>query len=362
MLSRSGFAGIQRYAAMWSGDNQAKDEHIRLGVLLNNQMGLAGVPFIGPDLGGYIGDGNKYLYTRWIEVGVFSPYLRNHREQFAAANEPWAYGEQAEALSKTYIKFRYRLLPYLYSAFHEASQTGMPISRCLCIDSPFDAKVYEHEHQYEFLFGDALLVNPLTSKEHSKATYLPAGEWYDLFSDERIVGGHEWKSDYPLYRIPIFVKASSIIPLQSVVYSTKETPSDTLYVHVFNGSDAHRFYYYEDDGNTLDYVGGVYYRREIRFDPAMKQIVFDRPMGTAATHFKKIALVLHGFEKTTRWTYNGTTAEMVNDSERMFDPLADLTALPFGSEQISKMQKAETATPHKLLTFDNDGRIIVSWQ
>src|SRR5262249_9428717 len=109
VLSRAGFAGIQRYAAVWSGGNQSKAEHILLRALLTNQVGLAGLPFTGPDLGGYIGDGNKELYKRWVEAGVFSPYLRNHREQFAAANEPWAYGEEAEAISKTYIEFRYRM-------------------------------------------------------------------------------------------------------------------------------------------------------------------------------------------------------------------------------------------------------------
>ena len=185
VLSRSGFAGIQRYAAVWSGDNQAKDEHILLGALLVNQMGLAGVPFTGPDLGGYIGDGNKELFRRWIEVGVFAPYLRNHREQYAAANEPWAYGEEAEAISKAYIGFRYALMPYLYSIFYEAAESGMPVSRSLAIDYSFDANAYKPDFQYEFLFGPGILVNPMTSKEQAKSTYLPVGKWYDLFTDER---------------------------------------------------------------------------------------------------------------------------------------------------------------------------------
>ena len=173
VLSRSGFAGIQRYAAVWSGDNQAKDEHILLGTLLINQMGLSGVPFTGPDLGGYIGDGNKDLYRRWVEVGVFAPYLRNHRGQYTAANEPWAYGEEAEAISKAYIGFRYQLMPYLYSTFYEAAETGMPVSRSLSIDHSFDANVYNPKFQYEFLFGPGLLVNPMTSKEKAEV-HVPA--------------------------------------------------------------------------------------------------------------------------------------------------------------------------------------------
>jgi alpha-glucosidase len=361
VLSRSGFAGIQRYAAVWSGDNQAKDEHILLGVLLNNQMGLAGVPFTGPDLGGYIGDGSKELYKRWVEVGVFSPYLRNHREQFAAANEPWAYGEEAETISKTYIEFRYRMMPYLYSKFRESSETGMPISRCLCIDDPFDEKVYEQKNQYEFLFGDALLVNPMTSKERSKSTYLPLGEWYDLFSDERVAGGREVTAEYPVYRIPIFVKASSILPLQTKVLSTKDKPSDTLYVHVFYGANAHRFVYYDDDGSSLDYQRGAYYQRTIEFDPAVRKIVFGKPEGNYASQFRKVALVLHGFGTQDRFRENGSPAAIQQVEGRILDPLADLEPLYFDREQYRSLREKETIRPQKTLIVDNAPEIVISW-
>jgi alpha-glucosidase len=362
VLSRSGFAGIQRYAAVWSGDNQAKDEHILLGVLLNTQMGLAGVPFTGPDLGGYIGDGNKELYKRWVEVGVFSPYLRNHREQLAAANEPWAYGEEAETISKTYIEFRYRMMPYLYSKFRESSETGMPISRCLCIDDPFDEKVYEQKNQYEFLFGDALLVNPMTTKERSKSTYLPPGEWYDLFSDERVAGGKEVSAEYPVYRIPIFVKASSILPLQTKVLSTKDKPSDTLYVHVFYGANAQRFVYYEDDGSSLDYQRGTYYRRTIEFDPAGRKIEFGKPEGSYASQFKKVAVVLHGFGTQDLFRENGRPAAVQPVEGRILDPLADLEPLYFDQEQYRSLREKEIALPQKTLIVDNTPEIVISWE
>jgi alpha-glucosidase len=325
-------------------------------------MGLAGVPFTGPDLGGYIGDGNKELYKRWVEVGVFSPYLRNHREQFAAANEPWAYGEEAESISKTYIEFRYRMMPYLYSKFRESSETGMPISRCLCIDNPFDENVYDMKHQYEFLFGDALLLNPMTSKEKTKSTYLPAGEWYDFFSDERVAGGREVSAEYPVYRIPIFVKASSILPLQTKVLSTKDNPSDTLYVHVFYGPDAHRFVYYEDDGSTLDYQRGTYYRRMIEFDPANKKVVFGKPEGNYASQFKKVALVLHGFGAQNGFRENGRLAAVEQMETRILDPLADLEQLSVDTEQYRSLREKETALPQKTLIFDNSPEIVISWE
>lgn len=361
VLSRAGFAGIQRYAAVWSGDNQAKDEHIFVGALLNTQMGLAGIPFTGPDLGGYIGDGNKELYKRWVEMGVFSPYLRNHREQFAAANEPWAYGEEAEAISKTYIGFRYRLIPYLYSTFHDASQTGMPISRCLCIDNPFDEKIYEQKYQHEFLFGDALLINPMTSKETTKQTYLPPGEWYDLFSDERTSGQREVSAAYPDYKIPIFVKASSILPLQTAVLSTKDKPSETLYVHIFYGGDAHRFVYYEDDGSTLDYQRGAYYQRTIDFDPLAKRIIFGKPEGNFVSHFKKIALVLHGFSAVDGFRANGAPVVTQQIVSRILDPLGDLEPLYFDKQQFQSLRDKETMLPQETLIVDNTPEIVVSW-
>jgi alpha-glucosidase len=295
VLTRSAFAGIQRYSAMWSGDNQAKDEYLLGGVLLNTQLGLSGVPFVGPDLGGYIGDGNKELYKRWVEVGVFSPFVRNHREFFANAGEPWAYGEEAEAISRTYIGFRYRLMPYLYSSFYATSQTGIPIARSLCIDDPYDPKVFDPAYQYEFLFGDALLVAPMTSTEKYKKMYLPLGDWYDLYSDSLLPGAQETGMEYPVYRLPLFVKASAILPLQSLVQSTKQKPGDTLSVHVFYGREKNEFIYYEDDGATFDYRQGHFCRRSIEFDPKARQIVIGSPTGDYPSGFGPIEVILHGF-------------------------------------------------------------------
>ncbi|HEX5150544.1 MAG TPA: glycoside hydrolase family 31 protein [Parafilimonas sp.] len=296
VLTRSGFAGVQRYSGMWSGDNMATDEGLLTSVLLNNQFGLSGVPFIGYDIGGYIGDGSKNLYTRWIEVGIFSPYCRNHREFFGAANEPWAYGEEAEAISKTYIGFRYRLMPYLYAAFYEASQTGMPVQRSLCIDYPFDDNVYDKNYQYQFLFGKDILITPLTSSEKSKNVYLPQGDWYNLYSDEKIIGSKEFTEDCPLYKLPFYIKASAIIPTQSLVQSTKEKPNDTLYLHIYNGTVKNTFTYYEDEGNGFGYTKNVYCRRMIEFDPAVKKIIISKQEGSFHSNFKKIQLIFHGFD------------------------------------------------------------------
>jgi alpha-glucosidase len=201
----------------------------------------------------------------------------------------------------------------------------------------------------------------MTSKERSKSTYLPPGEWYDLFSDERVGGGREVSAEYPVYRIPIFVKASSILPLQSKVLSTKDKPSDTLYVHVFYGANAHRFIYYEDDGSSLDYQRGAYYQRTIEFDPAGRKIEFDKPGGNYASQFRKVALVLHGFATQDRFLENGRPAAIQQVEGRILDPLADLEPLYFDKEQYRSLREKEITQPQKTLIVDNTPEIVISW-
>src|SRR6185295_2776815 len=111
-----------------------------------------------------------------------------------------------------------------YSTFHEAAETGTPVSRSRSISYSFDANVYNTQFQYEFLFGPGLLVNPMTSQEQRKSTYLPAGQWYDLFTDERLDGGRTISGEYADHRIPLFAKASAIIPMQGKVQSTRDDP------------------------------------------------------------------------------------------------------------------------------------------
>ncbi len=325
VLTRSGFAGVQRYSAVWSGDNTAKDEGLLSGVLLNNQMGLSGIAFCGYDVGGYIGDASKDLFKRWMELGIFSPYCRNHREFFGAAGEPWAYGEEAEAISKTYIELRYRLMPYLYAAFYEASQTGMPIARSLSINYPHDEKVYDNTYQYQFLFGNNMLVVPVTAQESYKKIYLPAGNWYDLYTDEKLSGSQELLKSVPIFEIPLYAKAGAIIPMQSVVQSTKELPSDTLLIHVFNGNLDNHFTYYEDDGQSLDYQQGMFCKREMVFKGGLRAFQLKAQEGKFHSHYNYIQLVFHGFDSTiTNIRLNNVSIPLKTTNYRIIDGLKEL--------------------------------------
>jgi alpha-glucosidase len=294
-LTRSGFAGVQRYAALWSGDNMADDDGLLRSILLNNQLGLSGVGFCGYDVGGYIGNATTAQYKRWIQCGVFSPFCRNHREFFGAAGEPWAYGEEAEAISKAFIDFRYQLMPYLYSAFYQHTQTGTPIARPLCFDFPFDASTYDRAFQYQFLFGQSLLVLPVTSQEKTKSIYLPKGKWYHLQNDSLLSGDRTITQDVHSYTLPLFVKGGAIIPMHKKVQSTKEAVGDTLTIHVYKGDEVSSFICYEDNGDGLAYQSKKFARRTITFDPAQRKLLLDASEGEFTSVFKILTFVFHGF-------------------------------------------------------------------
>ena len=363
ILTRSGFAGVQRYSAVWSGDNTATDEGMLNSVLLNNQMGLSGLSFCGHDIGGFIGDGNKELYKRWIQVGVFSPFCRNHKGCGGIAGEPWAYGDEAEAISKTFIEFRYRLMPYMYAAFYEATQTGMPIARSLCINYPYDNKVYDNNYQYQFLFGDAMMVVPVTSKENVKKMYLPKGDWYNIYTDEKLNGEREWSEEIPVYQLPVFIKASAIIPMQSIVQSTKEKPSDTLWLHIYNGKEKNSFVYYDDKGNGLEYQKGNYCKRMITFDPLQKQLLLEKQEGTYSSNYKKLQLVFHGFDATIEGMHiNNSEEQPLEDrKEKILDGLEYMADI-YDPDLYKTLRAAEKINGQKIITIDNStNEITVRW-
>lgn len=362
VLTRSGFAGVQRYAAKWSGDNTASDEGLLSSVLLNNQLGLSGLVFCGHDIGGFIGDGSKALYQRWIQVGVFSPFCRNHKGCGASAGEPWAYGAEAEAISKAFIGLRYRLMPYLYSAFYEASQTGMPIARSLSIHYPFDEKVYDIKYQYQFLFGKNILVAPVTSVEKDKKCYLPQGEWYNLYTDEKLKGAHEIIEELPAHRLPLYVKGSAIIPMQSLVQSTKEQPGDTLFLHVYNGTTPNSFVYYEDAGDGFAYQNEAYCKRIIQFQPNEKKLIIGKQDGSFRSRFQQIQVVLHGFEDLNAVVLKNTKHVLTPTMHyKLFNPLADLKTV-YDESYFASLAAMEKATAHKIVMIENEKEeLMITW-
>ena len=254
VITRDTYAGGQRYAAVWTGDNSSTWEHLRLSLPELMNMGLSGLALVGADIGGFALSPSPDLFTRWLEAGIFYPYCRTHTEIGSRNQEPWSYGNRREDINRQSIELRYRLLPYFYNAFHQAAETGLPVMRALLLDYPGDPIAVQAED--EFLLGDDLLVAPvLKDGEVTRSVYLPKGEWYDFWSPRRYTGPAEIDVDAPLDRIPLFARGGAVIPTQQVMEYTDQAPIDPLTLEVYPAGDSSRDYY-EDDGLTYGYRQG----------------------------------------------------------------------------------------------------------
>ena len=299
ILTRAAFSGTQRYSAVWTGDNVATDDHMLLSARMVASMGLSGLAFAGPDIGGFTGERTSALFARWLSQGAFTPFFRNHSSHSTRDHEPWAYGEQIEDISRKYLELRYQLMPYIYSSFYEASQSGLPIARSLAINYTFDDKIYQHAFQNQYLFGPDLLVAPTNSEQAFSKVYLPEGQWYHLWSDKSYQGNSEIIVEAPLDRLPVFVRGGAIIPKQSKVQYANEVPSDTLTLHVYQGSKINSIEYYEDDGNTFDYRNGQYLKRTMTFDPK-GEVILGKVEGNWKSKFNYVTIVFHTDENVEK--------------------------------------------------------------
>jgi alpha-glucosidase len=250
-------------------------------------------------MGGFIGLPSSDLYCRWITLGVFTPFLRGHNVHNEKSKEPWAFGAEVENHARNMLNLRYRLLPYIYSSFYTATQTGMPVSRSLTINYTFDDSIYKPAYQNEYLFGPSFLVTPVSSGTTFAKIYLPKGTWYRFTSNQRIEGNQEILVEIPIHDLPVFVKESAIIPMQSVIQNTSEKPSDTLTLCVYKGTEPNKFTYYEDDGVSYEFEKGVCFKRDVRYEPGNKTLLLDKIEGTLQSKFKVARILLIGFDQKT---------------------------------------------------------------
>ncbi len=318
-LTRSSFSGIQRYSAVWTGDNVAYDEHMLLGVRIVNSMGLTGVAFAGYDTGGFVGEANTKLFARWISIASLSPFFRAHSMINTRDSEPWSYGEEVEGISRNYIKFRYQLMPYIYSLFYDASKTGMPVQRSLAIDYPHDYRVYSGLYHNQYLFGPSILVAPVESNKHLLKIFFPQGEWYDLYTGKRWQGDQETIVESPIHRLPVFIKAGSVLPMQAAGAHTG-IKHDELILHIYCGKTSSDFLLYTDDGETFDYQKGNCSKRRIQLFGYENKVVISKNEGGYKSLFKRIKFVLHGTEANTL-SCNGTILSLTHHVHSFFAPL-----------------------------------------
>ncbi len=259
-LTRSGYAGIQRYGVIpWSGDVSKTfgGLAVQLPMLLN--MGMSGLAYHNSDIGGFCcGTPTDELYVRWMEYGTFCPITRAHGVDTDHGTEPYSYSPEAEQICKNYIQLRYRLLPYIYTMAYQNYLTGMPLARPLFFDYPNDNNLTNESSSY--LWGNDFLVSPVVqSGQTTKTIYLPEGNWIYYWNDKTYQGSQNITVSTPLNILPLFVKEGSIIPMEPVMDYTDEYPMDTLFLNIYPSSTKEAdFSLYEDDGKTLDYQTGSY--------------------------------------------------------------------------------------------------------
>jgi alpha-glucosidase len=254
-ITRAAHAGAQRYASGWTGDNRSDWDHLGLAISMSLNSSLSGMPFTGPDVGGFFDDCSPELFARWIQLGAMMPFFRVHSAMDTRNQEPYAFGEAVEEIARKYIHLRYQLLPYLYSAFAAAAQQGSPILRPLFTADPNDEQLRKVEDA--FFVGESLLCAPVIAEgATSRSIYLPRGRWYDFYTGATFVGGRQHNISAPLDVMPLFVRAGHVIPLYLVMQYVGQTIPTELRLKVFNG-DADTTIY-EDAGEGLDYQQGLY--------------------------------------------------------------------------------------------------------
>lgn len=255
VITRACYAGSQKYATVWTGDNQSLWSHLQMAIPQLCNLGLSGFAFAGTDVGGFGADCTAELLCRWVQVGAFSPLFRNHSAKGTIRQEPWQFDRQTIDINRKFIELRYRLLPYFYDLFHECEKTGIPIMRPLVLHYEKDPETWNLNG--EFLVGENLLVAPVLEQGATKKlVYLPEGIWYDFETKEPYQGGQYYIVDAPLDVCPMFVKEGSMIPTYEPVQYIGERAYDTLKLLVYPGSG--HYLHHQDNGKDFAYRSGEY--------------------------------------------------------------------------------------------------------
>lgn len=342
VLTRATYAGGQRYAATWTGDNSSTWNHLRESGPQLKSLGLSGFSFSGADVGGFAGTATPELLTKWIEVSAFEPIDRDHTEKGTGDQEPWtqnpAGGPDQEAIRRRFIEERYRLMPYLYTLAEESSRTGLPMMRPVFLDYPeaaSDKHPIDVEADNEFLVGHDLLIapSPFPDTPDAYGVEFPTAEWFNYWTGERVQAAPPNPHPDPnapaspaelvplaasvrpaLDALPVYVRGGTILPLQPLVESTSETPQGPLELRVYAGPDC-RGSLYTDDGASFAYKQGVYLRQSFRCSISEEglQIELSAREGSYGPWWKEIRVVVYG------WQPKRGTARVEGGAERKLE-------------------------------------------
>jgi alpha-glucosidase len=263
VITRAAYAGIQRYATMWTGDTNSTWDSLALNIPMFTSLGLSGEPFVGSDVGGFIGRGNGELLVRSYQLSFLAPFCRNHKVIDGYDQEPWRFGKYYEDIIRKYLKLRYALLPYLYTALEEAHRTGVPPFRPLLLNYQDDPSTYNLDDQ--FMVGDDILVAPIVKPDVTRRlVYLPAGSWYDYWTNKKYAGGTMISVEALLEVVPMFVRAGAIIPVGPLQNYVGEKSSDPIKFNIYpDDAGSASMTLYEDDGLSPAYKTGAFRRTTI---------------------------------------------------------------------------------------------------
>jgi len=261
VITRSAYAGAWRYSSAWTGDNISSWQHLRLANIQCQRLNLSGFTFVGSDIGGFLEQTSGELYTRWIQLGIFHPFCRTHSSGEHGDQEPWSFGEPYTSIVRKFIELRYRLLSYFYTTFRQHVETGAPFLRSLVYLDDSDPESFHRAD--EFGVGDHLLVCPVSEPSaEGRWLYLPKGDWYNFWTSELVSGGEEVFCEAALDRIPFFVKAGTLLPLDPVTQSSWVKTDEAQEWHLYlpkDGAETVSSQIYQDSGDHYSYQEDEYY-------------------------------------------------------------------------------------------------------
>ncbi|MCB2179610.1 alpha-glucosidase [bacterium] len=305
LLTRSGWAGVQRYAWKWTGDVESSWSALKMTISTVLGLGISGIPYAGSDIGGFSGNPDAELFTRWFQMSTLMAFFRNHAAAGSARREPWVYGEPYTSILREMLQLRLRLMPYLYTLAYEARRTGAPLARPLFWDQPGKPALWDVDDAY--LLGNSVLVAPVVEQGASSRTVqFPSGGWYHFWDDAYYDGDTKKVVDAPLTQIPFFIKEGTVLPLE-------EEGGLSLHVYLPQEDGEYVSQRYVDVGDGYgDYRVDVYH-----FKRTGNQILI-RTQGEGEYPLEReVQLVLHG----------GTARQVMTDGE-VFPVVANRTSLP----------------------------------
>ena len=252
IITRSGYAGMQRYSSVWTGDNIATWEHLWLADVQVQRLSISGVSFCGSDIGGFIGQPTGELFVRWIQLGIFHPFCRVHSSGDHGDQEPWSFGEKYTKLFRKAVELRYQLLPYIYTSFYHYHKKGTPMIRPIAFYDQEDSNNFDRDH--EFLCGPDILVVPVMhDSAQSRRMYLPSGNWYNYWNKKLTEGKQELSVPINLDSFPCYIKAGAIIPHFPIQQYVGEKSIEEVRLNCYYLKGKYNSEWYDDAHDGMEY-------------------------------------------------------------------------------------------------------------